>query len=108
MRCPYCAELILRIAKKCRHCGEDVDPRSRMAKARSQQRGSDGGAGDIGPDAVDWILCFVCPGIACILGVFALLRGQSKRGGIMIGVSLVWGLIVGVIRSASAPHYSRY
>lgn len=100
--------MILRAAKKCRHCGENVDPRSRIARARGARQGTGDGASEVGPDAVDWILIFVCPGIAFILGIFALLRGQSKRGGIMVGVSFVWAAIVGVIKAASGPQYSRY
>ena len=32
IECPFCAELILQKAKKCRHCGEIIDPALRRAE----------------------------------------------------------------------------
>lgn len=51
-RCPFCAEEILAAAKKCKHCGEFLDGRSRAARAAPAQpvpvyvrSGGDGGCG---------------------------------------------------------------
>ncbi|WP_437229465.1 zinc ribbon domain-containing protein [Planctomicrobium sp. SH661] len=40
MRCPYCAESISTEAKKCRHCGEFLDPSLRAANQTLQLIGS--------------------------------------------------------------------
>lgn len=101
--CPYCSEKILSSAKKCKWCGEVLDRRMRMAertRGRIADRAAAGQTRDPGPDAMDWILIFVCPGIACIIGVVALLRGQSRRGGIMLLVSLLWGFVVNLVLAA--------
>lgn len=56
---------------------------------------------------VDWILCIVCSLIGCIVGIVALIQGDSKRGGIMIGVSIgaaiFWNVLAFVAQMALAP-----
>ncbi len=32
--CPYCGESILEVAKKCKHCGEYLDPQLAKGRAR--------------------------------------------------------------------------
>ncbi len=56
---------------------------------------------------VDWLLCILCGLIGCIVGIVALIQGDSKRGGIMIGVSIAasifWTIIRIVMTQAVAP-----
>ena len=91
--CPMCGELIAKTAAKCRYCGEVLDPalRKRAKKSGSSSSSEDELTG------VDIALCVLCSGIGCIVGIVALCRGQSSRGGKMIGISLlmqvVWGII---------------
>lgn len=91
--CPMCGELIAKTAAKCRYCGEILDPamRKRAKKSSSSVSSDDEMSG------VDIALCILCSGIGCIVGIVALIRGQSSRGGKMIGLSLmmqfVWGAI---------------
>jgi len=36
-RCDYCHEVILAGARKCKHCGETLDPELRKAEAKAQR-----------------------------------------------------------------------
>lgn len=84
--CPMCGEMIASNAAKCRFCGEVLDPALRKrAKKKSSSSSDDELTG------VDIALCILCGGIGCIVGIVALCRGQSNRGGKMIGISLVAG-----------------
>ena len=83
--CPMCGELIAKTAAKCRYCGEVLDPALRK---RAKKKGSSSSSEDE-LTGVDIALCVLCGGIACIVGIVALCRGQTSRGGKMIGISLV-------------------
>lgn len=54
---------------------------------------------------VDWLLCIFCGLIGCIVGIVALIQGDTKRGGIMIGVSIaagvVWNILAAVMNMAN-------
>lgn len=91
--CPYCQERIKRGAKKCKHCGEYLDKRLRRAERR-QSRPSQP-ADEM--EAIHWVLCFLCPGIGCIVGIVSLIQGRSKRGGTMVGVSVIMSIIYNVL-----------
>jgi len=75
--CPMCGEKIAKTAAKCRFCGEVLDPAMRKkAKKKSSSSSSDDEL-----TGVDIALCVLCSGIACIVGIVALCRGQTSRGG---------------------------
>ncbi len=99
--CRECGEMILKGAKKCRYCGTRLGKKatptyqSRPAYSSSSSSGSD----DEGMTAVDWLLCFLCPGIACIVGVIRLIQGKPS-GGMMIGMSFVIPTVMGVVIKA--------
>lgn len=84
--CPMCGEMIAQTAAKCRFCGEVLDPAMRK---RAKQKSSAGSDDEL--TGVDIAVCVLCGLIGCIIGIFALIRGQSNRGGKMIGISvLAW------------------
>lgn len=54
--------------------------------------------------AVDWVLCILCAGIGCIIGIVRTVQGK-KSGPKMIGISIVfailWNLISLAVRYAA-------
>ena len=88
-----CGELIAKTAAKCRYCGEVLDPALR--KRAKKKGGSSSNEEEL--TGVDIALCILCSNIGCIIGIVALCRGQSSRGGKMIGIALGFQLILGVI-----------
>lgn len=46
--------------------------------------------------AVDWIVCILCSGIGCIIGIVRLIQGK-KSGPKMIGISLLFGVLWNVL-----------
>jgi hypothetical protein len=46
---------------------------------------------------VDWLLCIFCGLIGCIVGIVALIQGDTRRGGIMIGVSIAAGVVWNIL-----------
>lgn len=84
--CPMCGEQIAKTAVKCRFCGEILDP-----SVRKRQRSKTSSVANDELTGVDIALCILCGGIGCIVGIVALIRGQSSRGGKMIGISLLAG-----------------
>ena len=97
--CKYCGEEIKRAAKKCKYCGEFLDKRLKpsrgsASRARAQK-------GDEMPNAAEWVLCFLCPGIGCIVAIVYLAQGYTKKGGIMLGVSLIMVTISAFLRMAA-------
>jgi len=49
--------------------------------------------------AVEWVLCILCSGIGCIVGIVYMIQGKPK-GLKMIGISLAVAIIGGLIRFA--------
>jgi hypothetical protein len=52
---------------------------------------------------VDWVLCILCSGIGCIIGIIRLIQGKPS-GGKMIGISLVfavlWNILAFIVQNA--------
>ena len=90
--CPACGEMIMKKAAVCRFCHETFD-----GSVRSGRRGGS----DIDDDMStgDWVVAIICSGIGCIAGIVWLIQGK-KKGGKMLGVSLLMVIIWNVIRFA--------
>lgn len=102
--CPLCGEMILANAAKCRFCDEILDPALRK-RAKKKSSSSSGGDGEL--STTDVLLCVLCSGIGCIVGIVALIRGDTTRGGKMLGISLAmqvfWGIVKVVIEEMGKP-----
>ena len=93
--CPLCGEMILANAAKCRFCDEILDPKLRK-RAKKKASSSSGGDGEL--STTDILLCVLCSGIGCIVGIVALIKGDTSRGGKMLGISLAMQVVLGVVR----------
>ena len=85
-RCPFCAEVILRDAKKCKHCGEIVDP-----TLRPHHQSMSAGRNKV----VAFLLAFFLG----LLGVHKFYLGQNGMGAfyLMMNVLFFWTLIVPLV-----------
>jgi hypothetical protein len=57
---------------------------------------STGTVGDSNLTTVDWVLCILCSGIGCILGIVYMIQGKPKgikMVGISVAVSIVWAIV---------------
>ncbi|MBW3539868.1 MAG: hypothetical protein KY476_06330 [Planctomycetes bacterium] len=93
--CPMCGEMIAATAAKCRFCGEVFDPE---LKRRETKHSRSTTSGEL--TTVDWLLCVLCSGIGCIVGLVAMISGDSERGGKMVGISLVFVFLWAMVRVA--------
>lgn len=94
--CPMCGEMIKATAVKCRYCGEIFDPELKKAEKKKK-----GGADAEGASMTsgDWVVAVLCPTIGCIASVIWMIQGKPK-GVKMFGVSLLFGLLWGIVRVA--------
>jgi hypothetical protein len=101
--CPMCGEMILATAVKCRYCGEVFDETLRRTE-RKRRRRHDPGDEDL--TTAEYVLAFLCSGIACIIGIVWMIQGKPK-GTKMFVISLVmvfvWTGIRLAIESAVRP-----
>jgi len=75
--CPVCGEMIVRVAVKCRFCGEIFDStlkKQEQKKQRKKARASEGGDMTTG----DWFIAILCSGIGCIAGIIWMIQGKPK------------------------------
>jgi hypothetical protein len=95
--CPACGEMIPVAAAKCRFCNEVFD--SRLKKKTKKSRSGDSSDDDLG--TTDWVLCVLCGGIACIMGIVYMIQGKPKgikMIGVSIGIGVLWNILGAVIR----------
>lgn len=85
-RCPFCAEVILRDAKKCKHCGEIVDPTLRPHH-QSMHTGR------------NKIVAFLLAFFLGLLGLHKFYLGQNGMGAfyLIFNVLFFWTLIVPLV-----------
>lgn len=88
--CPACGEMIKSAAVKCRFCGEIFDETLRRAE-RKKVTAEDT---DLAP--IDWVLCILCAGVGCIVGIVYMIQGKPK-GGKMVGISLLFAFLWNVL-----------
>ena len=80
--CRFCKELIIRGARKCKHCNEyqhEVDRATNKSVAALD---------DNDPDSVisisDWFMIILCPCIACVGGIVLSIQGKPKGPKILL------------------------
>jgi len=96
--CSMCGEMIAAAAKKCKFCGEIFD-----AKLKKSRRKSASSSGDE-MTTVDWVLCVICPGIGCIVGIVRAIQGKPTGGkmiGISIGFIILWNIVSAAVQMAA-------
>ncbi len=91
--CPMCGEMIVATAAKCRFCGEIFDPELRAVEQKKKVP-----AADADMSVGDWVVAVLCSGIGCIAGIVWMIQGKPK-GGKMLGVSFLFSVIWGVVRT---------
>lgn len=54
---------------------------------------------DANLSAIEWVLCILCSGIGCIVGIVYMIQGKPK-GLKMIGISILFAILWSGIRFA--------
>lgn len=93
--CPMCGEMIKNDAVKCRFCGEVFDETLK----RSEKRRKGASRADSELSGVDLLLCILCSGIGCIVGIVYAAQGKPK-GAKMIGLSLIFVVLWNIVNFA--------
>lgn len=96
--CPYCSEQILKVAKKCRFCGEFLNPADRLKQEKLAKAASDNNT----LSTTEWVFAIlfgIClPIVPCIFALVWMAQGK-KKGTTMLIISLV-GMALGVLLRA--------
>jgi DNA-directed RNA polymerase subunit M/transcription elongation factor TFIIS len=100
VECKFCGEMIMRDARKCRHCGEYQDEKVRKAKTKKQKKYSSDYSDDDSLTAGEWVLGILCSGIACILSIIWICQGK-KKGWKLLLLSLIVQVIGALIKAAA-------
>jgi hypothetical protein len=50
-----------------------------------------------GLTTTDWVICVLCSGIGCIIGIIRLIQGKPNAGK-MIGISILFAVIWSIVR----------
>ena len=95
--CPKCGQMIARSAMKCRHCGEIFDPLLREQSQKSVSSSSSSSDSDL--SVGDWLLCIICSGIGCIMGIIYIVQGKPK-GPKMLLISILADVVKSAISIA--------
>ena len=99
--CPECGEMIVANAAKCRFCGAIFDPRLRAEMMKYVPT-------DENLSSFEWVLCILCAGIGCIVGIVYAIQGKPKgmkMVGISIAAAVVWNVLSVFIRLGLHPHH---
>ena len=92
--CPMCGEMILADAVKCRFCGEIFDETLKRAEQRKQVRSE-----DTDLSVGEWLVCILCSGIGCIVGIVYMIQGKPK-GAKIFGISFLFAVLWNILRFA--------
>lgn len=96
--CPMCGEMIKAAAVKCRYCGEELNKGPKKSKKKKRSSGST----DDEMQVSDYILCFICSGIACIASIIYMIQGKpkaTKMFAISFGMVIFWNVVSFVLRT---------
>ena len=92
--CPQCGEMIALGAVKCRFCDAVFDEKLRRSEKKKKRRSYSSDDDDL--TTLEWVICILCGGIGCIVGIIYAIQGKPK-GMKMIGVSIaaiiIWNII---------------
>lgn len=97
--CPVCGEMIVRTAKKCRFCGEDLADRKRRKDDAISRPRQVSYADDDDLTCMESLFGVFCSGCACIMALVWIIQGKQK-GYKLLGISVVVIIFWNVVRAA--------